>query len=88
MRSYEEQISWPLEKGLVVMVSEQRCSVDQIDWTLNRDVVPVEGDEIFKGTRLYDGPSYSLASGKTYSGRCTCYCSRYNGRRWVSMRCA
>ena len=54
-------------------------------WNDEKTVQLIDSDESFRGTKTEIGPSYS-EMGKTQSGHFETYCSRFDGKRWRSMR--
>jgi hypothetical protein len=92
MESYEHLIwPYPVEIGTTVVVVERRRSLDSGRTWHTLKTVSVESDpgEIFHGERSRSGPSMSGFWGNTNeirSGSVTYYCSRFDGKRWRSMK--
>ncbi|MCP4705721.1 MAG: hypothetical protein GY865_14070 [candidate division Zixibacteria bacterium] len=91
--AYAEEI-WPTvpKPGTVAIITEQDRSLDNgATWYLTKSIrVASSEDEIFDGAHHENGPSI----GGGFWGNCneirsghTCsYCSRFDGKRWRSMK--
>ncbi len=74
------------KRGDVVSITINGVSYDSgRTWNDEKTVELIDSNESFRGTKTEIGPSYS-EMGKTQSGHFETYCSRFDGKRWRSMR--
>ncbi|KKL62235.1 hypothetical protein LCGC14_2187210 [marine sediment metagenome] len=74
------------KQGDIVLITINSVSHDSgRTWRKEKTVRLIDNDESFRGTKTESGPSYS-EMGKTQSGHFETYCSRFDGKRWRSMR--
>ncbi len=89
MNSYECEIGY-VEKNDIILITKNNVSYDNgKTWNNDTSICQIQPAECFNGTKTENGPSMSGFWGNSNeirSGLSESYCSKFDGKRWRSLR--